>query len=497
MKRYVWLILLSILFIPLVSADNSSVQWAFPVYNETLHITNGQCVPLNSTVDISSLGWGVPYLSWHGRYETAFDPGNIVPKYRIKQPQTSIALMNYYINPVIFGNKLGFWYQDYDQNVKAGAGNYRMFYVDYTCKMPVVENGTELINIVPVTIPVPNPFDYLPEKRAGALLFARGDNLSFTTPDLTESNVWVFGREDWIYDYKTKQNVVYFDAEQFINFETGNYDAVIIGKGNNSILEETYDPEYRPEKYSSETWPAIVSPFRNVTPINIYGIQPRLVEEKLIKRIQESIDDKYTIWPISFQEPEIQIKRVDALRNADNRSWYSIRGYTNVKNGSVLTITIDADKLNSETRNIRQWSTTARGLDPSAWRQFNTLIPVDYRLIFPGPHEITITSVTGATQTVPIYIMKEPDPHYIPPEYTEYLGTSPFVTPQIIEKKVPVPGPTRIVEVHDTPTGEQLKQAQLEADWEVVRTVAIAIAIILCLVLAGLWAYSAYRRAKT
>ena len=104
-KQILWLILLSIVccpfIIPLTSADgNTSQQWMLPVYNETLHITNGQCVPLNSTVDISSLGWGVPYLSWYGRYENTFDPGgSTIPKYRIKQPSSVTELKKYYINP--------------------------------------------------------------------------------------------------------------------------------------------------------------------------------------------------------------------------------------------------------------------------------------------------------------------------------------------------------------------------------------------------------------
>ncbi|MFA4849148.1 MAG: hypothetical protein WC626_05415 [Methanoregula sp.] len=500
-NQYAWLTIAWIFFclfmIPSVSADNiTSIQQSFPAYNETLHIANGQCVPLNSTVDISSLGWGVPYLSYYGRYESSFDPGNTIPRYRINLSSSAKILQNYKIDPEIFGDKLGFWYQDYNKDQKSGAGNHRMFYVDDTCKMPVMENGTELVNFTVINTTIPKPLQFLPEKSAGALLLARGDDIAFRAPDSVESNIWVFGRTDQIYDYKTKQDVVYFDADQFINFETGNYDAVIINKGNNSILEETYDPEYIPEKYSNVTWPAIISPFRNVNPINIHGMQPKLVEEKLINRLQESLDDQYIIWSISFQEPEIQIKRIDVLRNPDNRSWYNIRGYTNIKNGSVLTITIDADNLNDTIKGIRQWKTTAVGLDPYAWRQFNTIIPVDYEQIFPGYHYITITSETGATQTVPIYIMKELDPHYIPPEYTEYLGTSPFVTPRIIEKEVPVPGPTRIVMVHDTPTGEQLKQARLEADWEIIEIIVKVIAGILALILIGAWLYSAYRRAK-
>lgn len=466
--------------------------------NDPLHIENGGCVPINSTVDISSLGWGVPYITYYGLYEDSFDPGNTTPKAKISLPYSAKALKTYYIDPVIFGDKPGFWYQNYEEYKPTGAANYRMFFVDETCNMPVIVNATEFINITPINTTYPKPMPYLPEKPVGALLLARGDSVAFTAPNAVESNVWVFGRDkDFsIYDYKTNQNVVFFDAEQFMNFEVGDYDAVIIQKGNNSILEEGYDPSYQPEKYTTMRWPAITSPFRNVSPINIHGIQPRLVEDLLINRVNESFDDKYTIWPISFQDPEIQIKRVDALRSLNNNTWYNIRGYTNVINGTILTITIDADNLNEETRDIRQWETTVQGLDSDAWRQFNALIPVDYDNIFPGYHYITITSKTGATQTVPIYIYRELPKHYVPPEYTEYFGTSPFVTPKIIEKEVPVPGPTRIVEVIVTSSDQEItdKAQSLIGGYAIIA--AIILALLYGLYRAARYALSVWKRAR-
>ncbi len=486
-----WLIL-CLFIIPVVSAED------FTAYSETVHIANGGCVPLNSTADISSFGWGVPYISYYGPYENSFDPGNTTPKNRISLPSSAHALQKYYIDPAIFDDKPGFWYQDYDQSHEPGAANYRMFYVADTCRVPIIGNGTELINITKINTTYPKPLSYLPEKPVGALLLARGDSYYFTAPSAEESNVWVFGRDkDFsIYDQPTNQITIAFEADQFINFEPGNYDAVIIQKGKNEILEEGYDPAYKPDKYSTLTWPAIVSPFRNVSAVNIHGIQPRLVEELLKKQVAQSIDDELTIWPISFQDPEIQIKRIDAIKSINNKSWYNLRGYTNVKNGTTLIITIDADKLNGETVDTRQWKTKAEGLDPDAWRQFNALVPVDYDNIFPGYHYITITSETGATQTVPVYIMKELDPHYIPPEYTEYLGTSPFVTPQIVVKEVPGPVQTQIVIVHDTPKPEDVQAAADRSLWNAIYLIVEWMAFLIGIILIGAWVYSSYRRAK-
>ena len=439
-------ILGTFLLVGITSADNETVNISgYPVYNETLHIQNGQCVPINSTLDISTLGWGVPYLTYYGRYADDFDPGVADWTDRIALPNTATKLSNFYIDPSIFGNKYGFWYQNYNQDIKAGAGNYRMFYVNETCPKP---NKTIYgqVNVTMINTTTPEKLSYLPDKWESDILLARGDYTSYTAPNGIASHVWIFGRVNSIYDYPTNQNVLPFNADQWKDFEPGNYDLAFIDPGKNGIMEEQYDPAYKPEKYYNLTWPAIVSPFRSIAPVNINGLQPRSVEEQLKERVASSFDDNITVWHLAFQEPAIQIKRVDAISNPVNKTWYNVRGYINQINGTKLSILIDG-------KNVAV--TTAEGLDGGTWRQFNVMVPVDYRMFFPGPHDLEVSS--GETsQIVQIYIYKEIPAHYQPPQYTEYFGTSPFVTPKIITVTVTVPVPGPVVTITIPPSKEQI-----------------------------------------
>jgi hypothetical protein len=414
---------------------------AYPVYNEIRTIQNGDCVEINSTVNIASLGWGVPHLRYYGMWMDNFFPGNDTPiKKQIDMPNTVKKLSNYYIDPILFGDSTGYWYQGYDYNTNEVSGNTRMFKVEQTCGPKEVTNYTVVVNLTNTITPKKLP--YLPAKRDSDILIARGDDLALTT--LTPLQWWLFGyaRSDGIYDRSGEGNKTIITNDDFKYLNTGNYQLVLVRPGDNKITEEYYNPEYKPEKFSNDTYPAIVSVFRATNPISLFGLDPQSIESVLKTYVDNSIDDNLTTYRMQFMEPEIQIKRIDAIQNKTNSTWYNIRGYTNVRNGTELTFTIDADKLNGKTIAIRQSKYIVESTDdPGEWRQFNAMIPVDYTQVFPGPHDITVTSPQGATQTVPFYIYKELPAHYIPSQYIDYVGVSPYVTPQIITNTVTVPGP--------------------------------------------------------
>jgi len=471
--------------IPPTQAQNGT---PLPTYGAPLHIENGDCVPLNSTVDISSLGWGVPHLSYYGTYFDAYSPENATPKYEIDMPNTASKLKNFYIDPFVFGNRTGYWYQRYDNGETEGAGNLRMFKVNMTC--PVPENKShEQVAIQEIKTTVPQRESYLPQKKAADILIARGDTLAIQAVS-GGVHWWLFGyaNEQQILDQGAKSAIV-LETPKW-SLETGNYHLIEVSPGNNSIYEEYYDPGYQPEKFTTTRYPALVSPFRNGEVKNIYGLNPQNVESALKEMVKKSIDDSITTLNVQYAEPEIQIMRIDALQNPDNQTWYNVRGYTNVANGTPLTITIDQGsyfyKMNKTWKSVAENVNTA---DPGMWRQFNSLIPVDYGNMFPGNHYITVSSPQGATMTVPFYVYKEPPAHYIPPQYIEYVGASPFVTPQVITKTVTVqvPGPVQYVSV--TPSNEQVKAQQ-----EVVQNEHEIMYLMWGLCLVGL--YGAYRLVK-
>jgi hypothetical protein len=483
------LILLAIFFLVGISyAENNTTTITtsgYPFYNETLHIENGQCVPLNATVDIASLGWGVPKISYYGRYEDSFSipNGSDVIK-SITMPNTVSKLSKYYIGPTEFENYIGYWYQNYNRDADQ-QGNVRMFKVNYTCPPKVVK---EIIvpNFTTTEKIIPDKLEDLNERREASILIARGDNSMIQYID-TPSHWWMFGIGNGIMDENTTTNGKFFiPSSQTKSFRTGSYDVVVVQPGPNKLYEATYQPDY---KFPGNTFTSkvIISPIRSVTPIDITSMfeNPKVVEDRLIGSVKKSIDDTYKIYTVSFQEPEIQITRLDVLTNPSNDSYYDLRGYTNMINGTVLTVKIDPKAINSKNKQFRVFTTKAFGADPGVWRQFNTVIPaVD---LSPGFHDIEISAPNGANQIVQVYKYKDLAPHVTPPPFVEYYGASPFITPvKIIQTvTVPVPGPTVFITI--TPSVEQIEAAQNKAVnnsfWGWVITIGIILIMVFVLYL--------------
>ena len=476
-------------------SSHISTQTSLPVFNETFHIENGGCVQVNSTVDISSFGWGVPHLAYYGPYFDDFSPGNETPTYEIDLPNTVSKLSKFYIDPDIFGNRTGYWYQKYDDGYLEDAGNLRMFKVSWsTCQ---IENKSYTpVSVVRVNTTTPKQPDFLENRKLTDILIARGDSISLS--EQSPMHWWLFGynKYDYIYDRESTQNVLTINVSDLNNLSVGNYELDMVRPGDNGILEEYYNPEYKPDRYSNVTYKAIESPFRSVSPVIIDDYDPQAVELHLKQSIKNSIDDNLSVFKLIYQEPDITINRVDVLQNPNNETWINIRGYTNVQNGSVLTVQMDAGYYFYKQN--RTWLTTAVGADPGALRQYNVMFPVEYNKLFKGFHNLTVTSATGASATVQIYKYVELPPDYVPPQYVEYIGASPFVTPEIITKTVtvPVPGPTQIVTVHDTPSDQQVRTQQESVAKDYLMYAGILIVILIITFKGGKYLLAVSRRAK-
>jgi len=496
------LMLLAIFFLVGISyAENNTTTneivptSEYPFYNETLHIENGQCVPLNATVDISPIGWGVPKISWYGRYEDSFSIPNGTDAIKsITMPNTVKRLSNFYIDPVEFENYLGYWYQNYNRDADA-QGNVRMFKVNYTCPPKVKENITA--NFTTTEKIIPEKLKDLDERRAASILIARGDDSMVQYID-TPAHWWMFGIGNGVMDKNvTTEGKFFIPSSETKNFKTGNYDVVVIQPGPNKLYEEAYQPDY---KFPGNTFTSkvIISPIRSVEPIDITAMveNPKVVEDRLIKAVSKSIDDKQIKYTVSFQEPEIQITRLDVMTNPTNDTYYDIRGYTNMINGTVLTVKIDPKAINSKNKQFRIFTTKAEGVDPGVWRQFNVIVPIID--LAPGFHDIEVSAPNGANQVVQIYRYKELAPHFIPPQFVEYDGANPFITPVTVTITIPVPGPTRIIYERITPSVEQIEAAQNKAVndsfWGWVFTITAALIGCYLVVRGTKYAISVYRR---
>ena len=465
----------------------------YPVYNQTIHIENGRCVPLNATVDISSIGWGVPKISYYGQYETSFSIlANTTPIKSITIPYTVIGLSNFYIDPAVFGNALGFWYQDYGTFDETAANN-RVFKVNTTCP----NNAIVPLNATPIQInkTEPTPLEFLPVKHAADILVVRGE----TTPSLYKTGSpyawWVFGQSDEILDRRTLDGDSFsIPSSDTKNLKPGNYDVLLVYPGPNKLFEEEY-------KVSGENTSAIVSPLRAVNPIDITNLigNPPLIEEKLTTAVSTSLDDTTVKYTMVVGDPEIQIARLDVITNQSDTKWYSVRGYTNSVNGTQLTIYLDPDSITSKNIQLRTFTTTAEGLGAGDWRQFNAVVPIR-EYLGKGNHYIEVTSPDGASQTITFYQYEESAPHFIPTQSVQYIGANPFIPPVTVIVTVPVPGPTQIVTVTITPDPAQIQAAQDKAVGENFQmwAIRIIVGIIALLILypAGKYAISIYRRLK-
>jgi hypothetical protein len=408
-------------------------------FSVNTRIMQGQCVELNSTIDVSGLGWYSGQIDYFGRYFRDFSPVvNQTTVSTAKIPSSVKAAREFYVDPAIFGPYPGYWYAHYDTDQK--AGNSRFFYVNETCPMNEsnwIIRPTE--SVVVISNKTPAPTGRLDERHVTDILLAHGDTLAYVAPNNTYSRVWVFGPGGIVYDYPTVDNVVQFKEDVFRNIPPGDYNVLIIQPGPNGIVEEYYDPAWKPERFSNDTWPAIISPFRDVDPININGMPPLMVQDLLEQRVMNSRDDVINKWKLTVQEPEIQIMQINQIITSENLVWVNIRGYTNVVNNTELTIKFDAGTPGYGMTGP-DISTIAKGTeDPGAWRQFNSMFLVNFKDISPGPHSYTMTSPQGASATVPIYKRVELPAHYVPNQTLEFFDNSPFIpkpTPEIVEKVV-------------------------------------------------------------
>lgn len=456
-------------------------------------IQNGQCVELNSTVDISPIGWGLTHIVYYGRYVDEFSPIpddiSVVKTYPM--PSSLNLLKNFWIDPELFGDSLGYWYQGYgNKKWNDRAANNRLFYVSTNCTQPKKEQVNITEQILENTS-IPKKMDYLPEKFESDILIARGYESMPMDVD-ANSKWWLIGNSFSMYDQSPQDGYLSISPDITEQMEPGEYHLYVISPGENGIMEVRYEENH-------DINPVLISDIRGTNPIPILQTDtPKNVEDKLRAMIGRSRDDTHKIYKISVMDPEIQIGRIDALTGMD-KSWYNIRGYTTMNNGTILKIQIDKEKINAITKPIREWTTNTDGVYLGAWRKFNTMVPVDYKQINPGPHEITI-SANGVEISVPIYIHREQDPHYTPPEYTEYFGTSPFVTPKIIEREVPGPVQIKTVTVTITPSEEQIYKAQEKVItnhiWEWIFAIMVIMGGIRGMIYLIRYLVSVYRRAK-
>lgn len=288
------------------------------------YLYQGDTAYVGTYVDISGVAPPYPSLAyWDG-----FDMYNSVPSYNYTLPDSKKGYYLFYIDPEIFANRTGWWYK-YNGEFEP-QGNNRAFYVlpqamhNITMRL---QNGT-LVNITNIetisnyTEHVIPEAPLMPERHVADYVVAKGDPVVW---DEGGYHLWVFGRINGVYD--NPSNVIPEDVVQTL--ENGDYLIVVHSPGTDGNFDARYDAKSKtliPYRYGKE-------------PVDINGLTPNLVYDRL-KIMLADTDDKLYEYNLQVDIPQITINQADEVYR-ESVSFLDVRGYTNVANGTPITVTLD------------------------------------------------------------------------------------------------------------------------------------------------------------
>jgi len=445
----------------------------------------GQTVYINDTIDIYGYGWGTG-VAWYGRYG----------EYNLPQYVKSLTgykkdAINFWLDPSIFSGRGGMWYQFYD-NTTENNGNLELFYLveGYRNKSITLANGTtnfENISISNVTVPVKIPDFILQDIHVTDYLVSRNDSLNTRF-----EKMWLFGRVNGLYNVSGNLSI-----SQVNLLEPGQYKLTSHKSGKNTIFEVGYD----------NTTETLTTPWRNIEPINIAGIQPRLVLPRF-ETIIAKTDDEIVTYDMEVQEPSLTINRMDEIAVGGNipvafgidTTVLDVRGYTNAKAGTKISAIIDPDKQTARTVNASTYTTITEGSDLGGLRYYRVYLPIIKKEMPNGIHTLKVTSQIGGVAYADFMISELPADSYVPNATLKYIGDrnpwiptpTPITITNVVEKTVVVKE-TIVVKVNVTPSQESVNAAVSDYWTGILKMVLIALGTI---VFVGYLASIIYRGRK-
>jgi hypothetical protein len=440
-------------------------------------IAQGQDVYLNDTIDITGEGWGRG-IAWYGTYGEYDDPQYV---YEFSDFSPHGELSHFWIDPSIFAQRLGMWYEYYG-NATETRGNLNAFKViaGYRNSTLTFPNGTvvnQSVGISPTQTPRVFPQEsVLPEVHVADYLLAIGDPLIVKT--YGQAQVWIFGRVDKAYGTTNTDNMT-FDAKTFENFEPGSYTMVVQHPGNNTDFDVRFNNNTLEYKNG----------WNGVQNVDVSGLQPRMILSRLLQ-ILESTDDTYQTYTVEIQQPEIRVVSIDDIWlkskmdefHIDNNvdvTFKDIRGYTNLQNGTNLTVALDKTRFVTHAQTWR----SANGNRT----MFQAYVPIIWDTIPLGTHTVTVSGPPGAYVDANFPVELLPADSYRPNATLKYTGdenpwkpnlTTP--TPVIITQVV-----TQVVVVTVTPSQDQIKQKSMDAVMQIISDNVVPVVEVVAGVLIG------------
>lgn len=461
---------------------------SMPGVKQVYRIEQGQQVYLNDTIDISGMGHGCDF-AWYGAYGQYTDP-----EYIRHTDGSRKDLMNFYIDPVIFTNRPGMWYQYYGNVTDDDHGNLDAFYViaayrNYTETHP---NGTIIQRSEIVSGPQPaDKFGkryILEDIKVSDYLVARGDPL-ITGFD----KIWMFGRVYGLFG--VNGNV---SGNDMYELEPGSYSMYSHEPGSNTRYDVGYN---RTENYF---W---TIQYVNGEPVVVrrdnLGMGP--VSEEIFKKIVAETDDIITKYKLEVQETKLMVSQVDEVGVGGNTAYefrsgitlLDVRGYTNAEHGTRINFVLDPNQQNARSISANTFNTTAITTGPGNMRVYQVYIPINKDQMPNGVHTLKGTIGEDCEIYKDFIISELPADSYRPNATLKYIDSrnpwAPNLTvqpPVIVEKVV-----TQIVTVTVTPSDEVVYAQQLKAqeeigarNWENLKGLVALVFAGLAVVAGGLYA---------
>ena len=417
-------------------------------------VDQGDTVYVNETIDISgAVGWSSE-LVWAGRWASSLSVDNESILYELELPDYKSEYYKFYLDPAIFKDRLGWWYQYYGTYEK--GGNLRAFYVrDH--RPIIVENNTIATNITIEPTPTKLPIE---EKIVSDYVVARGDPFAFKYQTEETVSVWMFGRIDAVYDSRFNNGAVYFPSDAIKNMESGDYTLWVLLPGKNGQLDCRYT-KGQIEYFSINDF--------TVGTIPADKLSPQVTLQKLREALKQT-DDQIVEYKLAIGDPYIEITVIDPQYLADDTLLMKIKGYTNEIAGKTFTFTIDPELVTPV--NAKLYTFTAQSqatANPGALRYFDASVPIFWSNISSGQHEIQGTTPLKAQCNVDFYIYNMPEGQVRPTQTIRYVGGNEF-------KATPTPEKVTVIQteiVHEiqqvpvpvTPSDEQVRKQQESVFW--------------------------------
>jgi hypothetical protein len=447
------------------------------------YIQQGDVVYVGDYIDVSGVVPPYPALAyWDG-----FDMYDAVPKYNYTMPDGKKSYYHFYLDPAIFNTRLGKWYK-YNGEYEP-QGNNLAFVVkpkrlsNSTMTYP---NGTSVnlskaieANYTPISI---KPDPLLPERHVADYVVAKGDEIAWPVGGY---HLWVFGRVNGVYDWP--ENTI--SKKQVEGLENGRYTIVVQTAGNNTLYESRYENN------------TLIPGLYGRKPIDATGMSPMVVFSKM-KELLAGTDDQIYEYTLDVDNPSITINRADEMY-FNGKTVLDVRGYTNVANGTPITVTLD--ERNTYYKNIPERTATGTAIRTGNGNlsYFRAYVPIDYDELAADATNHTLTARTdiGGSVQKDFKISIMPADSYRPNATLKYIeGRNPFVpTPTPEVRTVVVTQTIRVVEritIPVTPTNEQVKAQQ---DAVITDKIVLALFVIVGagVLAAMLWyMYSVYRRGR-